>query len=608
LLLFFLWPTFVHGSSFGVGPDEPVYLWWARVGASQGISLVGSRPGTPALISAVAGTLHLSLVPALAGLQYAMGIAIGPAAVALVHGRARGGRAGWLAVGLLAGMFGVHLAGGYVANLAFALAFVAAAAALARRSRRGVLAAILLLGGGGLSHPQFFLVGAGILLIAALAAWILEPEHGWRSDAGRVVEALVGGGAIVGAGLLWSQVGPASLSVDTSKDGFLRRVGLREALHQSYVFRLQENVRRYAPWVTLPLAAVGVLQVRGFTRRFLLAWLACTIVGVPIGIATGWFPPERVMTFGFALPILAGLGLTWIWERTEPRRIATVAVTAVLLVLVAVPTINAQREQQPFMSPEDLAAGAEAGRIAATLPPGTPLVFVVDDLDTSATFLASHVANIARATVPPERADDVYVFVGRVPDYFAGRPTVKGTTEYDTLSRTSLEDLPDGPRALFVVREYDRDPAAFEDPHLVEWTSSVWSDVEDPRTLAPLPGELGGSGPWPIGLSTIAILVVLCVIGSGWARWAFEDPLAAAATATAFGVAALTVTALILERLGVPLTGSWGPTIASALACLLGYGIRSLQGKAMDDPSPEVDQGPDHEAQHERGHDPVTEP
>ena len=179
-----------------------MYLWWARVGAAQGISLVGARPGTPALIPTVAGALHMGLVPALAGLQYALGAAIGAATIALVRGRSHGGRPGWLLAGLFAGMFGVHLAGGYLANLAYALPFIAAAAALARRSRRGVIGAALLLGGGGLSHPQFFLVGGLILIVSAAMAWILEPEHGWRSDAGRVLAALGGGGVVVAAGLL----------------------------------------------------------------------------------------------------------------------------------------------------------------------------------------------------------------------------------------------------------------------------------------------------------------------------------------------------------------------------------------------------------------------
>ncbi|HEY6566865.1 MAG TPA: hypothetical protein VI341_05025, partial [Actinomycetota bacterium] len=509
---------------------------------------------------------------------------------ALVRGRVAGGRPGWLLAGLFAGMFGVHLAAGYVANIAFAAAFVAAAAALAQRDRRGTVAAALLLGGGGLSHPQFFLAGAAILAAAGVLAWILEPEYGWRSDAGRVLAAIGGGGGVMLAGLASMQIGPPRLSVDTSRDGFLRRVGLDGPLRDTYLVRFKENVRRYAPWVTLPLATVGLLQVRGFARRFLLTWLTFTVLAVPIALITRWFPPERVLTFGFALPILAAAGITWIWERTEPRRWLTIGATVVLVGLMAWPTAIAQNEQTPFMSPEDIQAGTEAGRIAATLPPGTPLVFAVDDLDTSASFLATHVANIARATVPADRAQDVFVFVGTIEDYFAERPTVKGSPEYDELSRRSFDELPDGPRALFVVPEYDRDPAAFEDPNLVRWTDHVWSDVPDPRDLAPLPGELVDSNPFAIAGSLILVMGLLWVVGMGWASWATHDRVAAAAVAPAFGLATLTIAALVLERLGVPLTGSWGPTLASVLAGLSGYGVGFLQREVAADASAQVDQ------------------
>jgi hypothetical protein len=585
-VLFLLWTTLAHWWRFGIGPDGPVYMWWARVGAEQGISRVGARPGTPALIPAVTGTLHLPLVPALAGLQYAMGVAIGMASVALVHGRARGGRSGWLLVGLFAGMFSVHLAGAYVANLAFAVTFVAAAAMLARGTTRGTIAAAGLLGAGALCHPQFFLVGAIILVGAAVLSWIAEPEHGWRSDTGRVLEALGGAFVVLAAGLLSVQIGPPRLVVDTSRDGFLRAAGLSDQLRTTYLVRFKENVRRYAPWITLPLAAIGLLQVRDLTRRFLLSWLGFTIAAVPVAIATGWFPPERIMTFGFALPILAALGITWIWERTEPHRRRTVAVTVVLVGLFAFATMNAQLQQEPFLSPEDVQAGTEAGRIAVTLPPGTPLVFVVDDLDTSASFLATHVANIARATVPADRAQDVFVYVGRIGDYFDGEPTIKGSEEYDALSRRSLDALPDGPRAVFLAPEFNRDPTAFGDPRLSRWTDHVWSDLPNPHSPAPVPGEIGASSPPVIVDSTVLVLALLWVIGAAWSRWALPDPVVWAAAAPAFGLAALTVVALILERLGVPMTGSWGPTLASALAGLGGCALLFLEGKVTADPSP----------------------
>jgi hypothetical protein len=477
-----------------------------------------------------------------------------------------------------------------------------------------VIAAALLLGGGGLSHPQFFLAGAAILIAAAAVAWILELEHGWRSDAGRVLAALAGGGLVVGAGLLSMLVGPPRLSADTSKDGFLRRAGFDEALYRNYLARFRENLRRFAPWVTLPLAAMGALQVYGFTRRFLLTWAGFTIVGVPVGIATGWFPPERVMTFGFALPILAAQGLTWVWERTEPRRWLTVIVTAVVLALFTLPALNAQRGQATFVEGEDLRAATLAGRIAATLPPGTPLVFVVDDPDRFVTFNATNVANIARAAVPPDRAGDVYVFVGAVDDLFAGRPTVRGEPEYDALSRLSLEDLPEGDRAVFVAPEFDVDPDALLDHRLVTWvaegepSAAVASTVPHPRALPPGADELTTSSPLAIAAAAIAVLGFLWVLGAGWSRWTFDDRVAAAAAAPAFGVAILTIAALTLERFGVPLDGWWGPALASALAGLGGYALRLVQGHALVDASMHVDEAPDREREHGRGHDPVPDP
>jgi hypothetical protein len=255
--------------------------------------------------------------------------------------------------------------------------------------------------------------------------------------------------------------------------------------------------------------------------------------------------------------------------------------------------------------------GTQAGRIAATLPPGTPLVFLVDDLDTSVTFLATHAANVARATVPADRIQDVHVFVGTIEDYLADRPTVKGAEEYDTLSRRSLDDLPPGPRALFVVRGLHRDPATFDDPRLVQVSDTVWTDVPGitaQTVTTARPGEIEASSPPAIVASSLLALTLLWIIGAGWARWAVDGRVAAWAVAPAFGVATLTIAALALERLGVPLTGSWGPTLASVLAGLGGYGLGLFQGKASVDPPAEVDETPGDEPEHHRGHDPVPEP
>lgn len=586
-MIVFLWPTVQRSWGFGVGPDVPVYMWWTRVGAAQGLSVIGERPGIAATIAAAAGALHLPLVPAIAGMQYALAASVGLGAIALVRGRAEGGRLAWLLAGLSAGLFAVHLGGGYVSNLAFTVPFFAAGAALASRTQRGTDAAAALLGGAGLAHPQFFLVGVVVLAIAALWAFIREPERGWASDAGRVTVAVAGGGAIVGAGLLSMLIGPAKIAVDTSKDAFLRRTGLGSLLEKTYVDRFQEKAWKYAPWALLPLAVAGVPRPRGFTRRFLIAWAMLTLIGVPIGIWSGWFPPDRIITFGFALPVLAALAVAWAYQALEaraPRWVAGTA-TAVLVGLLVWPTLGAWDHQQPFISPEDLQAATEAGRIAATTPPGTPIVVIVNDIDDTATFLAMQAGNILRAAVPPDRAGDVYVYVGDPANYFAGEPTFRGSHEFDTLSRQLLDDIPNGEAAVFVLTPFDRVGGAGADPHFVRWSSDVVSTVPDPRPLAAGGGELTASSSWAIVGSTLLVAALLWTLGYGWSRWTFGDRVSAVAAAPGFGVAALAIVGLLAERLGVPLTGSWGPTLISLVAGGLGYGLLIRKGVPPAEPA-----------------------
>jgi hypothetical protein len=201
LLRVFAWPTLRHQYPFPVGPDVPVYLWWTRVVEWGGPALASERPGAPALVGTIAGVLDRGLVAGLGGLQYALGPAIGLAAAALARGRGRTlPRGGWLAAGVLCGAWATFLGGGYVSNLVFVAAFLAAATALARRTWRGAIAAALLLGGGGITHPGFFAVGAIVLLGAGAWAAVHEGRFAWNTDAGRVAIALGGCGRRCSAG------------------------------------------------------------------------------------------------------------------------------------------------------------------------------------------------------------------------------------------------------------------------------------------------------------------------------------------------------------------------------------------------------------------------
>jgi len=600
LFVVFLYPFVLTGYPVPVGPDVPVYLWWARVGAAEGLSAVGTRPGTPALIPTIAGVIGVGSVTSVAGLQYALGPAIGLAGAALIRGRDRTPQLAWVLGGLLTGIWAVHLGAGYLANLAFVACFLAAAAALARRTRRGAGAAALLLAGGGLAHPQFFVVGAGILLVAVVwSVWLDRDDgaFGSRTDAGRTLAAVAGGGAVVGGALLTMLAGPDALGGDTSKDAFLRRVGALETLGRTYLDRFFRNPGRYAPWVSVPLAAVGawrgiggasdadaVLRVGrrgGFVRRFLFSWVGLTVIAVPFALATRWFPPDRMLTFAFCVPLLAALGVAWICRRIR-RRGWAIAVGVALVVAFAWPALTSWANQRGFLGPQEVADATTVGRIAATLPPGTLLVYVVDEPATSGTFAASHALNVARGTVPPDRTLDVRVYVGDPGRLLDGEPTIRDDRLFTLASTTSLEGIPpDRPREVFVIADFARGERSFDDPRLVRWSDGLATTVPGPRPLEEVSGEPGVSSPVAMSLAAVATFVLLAAIGYGWARWAIDAVGAALAAAPACGVAVLTVVAVAAERIGAPLDATVTAFAISAVAGGLGYVLLAVRRPAL---------------------------
>ena len=596
LFAVFLFPFLSTRYPVPVGPDVPVYLWWARVGASEGLSVVGSRPGAPALIPTVARVLGTGSLTSVAGLQYALGPAIGMAGAALIRGRDDAPRVAWVLGGFLTGVWAVHLGAGYLSNLVFVACFLAAAASLAQRTRRGAAAATVLLAGGGLAHPQFFAVGAAILV--AVVAWSLWDRQagglGWRTDAGRTLLALGGSALVVGAGILSLFAGPSAIAGDTSKDAFLRRTGEWATLRETYLDRFFRNPGRYAPWAAVPLALLGawrglggidddraILRVGrrgGFVRRFLLAWLVITVVAVPFAVVTRWFPPDRMLTFAFCVPLLAALGLTWLCGRITSRG-WSIAVGVGLVIAFSWPALASWATQRGFLGPNELANAATAGRIAATLPTDTVLVFVVDEASGDAMFAASHALNVARGTVPPERADDVRIYVGEPTNLLDGEPTVRPSRLFTLASTTSLAGIPSGrPMEVFVVADFAHTDGSFDDPRLVRWSSGVASTVPDPRPLRAVSGEPAISSPAAMSLAAIATFSLLTAIGFGWARWTVGPTGAALAAAPAFGVATLTIVAVAAERVGAPLHSTATGIALSALAGGGGYLLVALRG------------------------------
>ena len=480
---------------------------------------------------------------------------------------------------LLAGTFSVHLVAGYLANLVLATTFLAAAACLAG-SRRRWWAAALLLAGGGLAHPPFLVHAIVVLLGAAALAW----RVGAREEARDIALSVTAGGLVAGTGVLATIAGPGPIDAETSKDGYLRRAGLDAQLIDAYRERFRLRAARYVQWISVPLAIAGTRAATGFLRRFLGSWLAVIAVGIPVGYATGWLPPDRLVTFGFAVPIGAALGLAWVHRRLGARTLAHVAVV-LLGGWMIVGAVLAWGRQRPFISPDEARLAETVSIVTGVYTPkGTPIVFLIDDEDNTASFLASRAANIGRAAAFPGRAPDVYVFVGTATDFFDGHPTERGDAEYDALSELTFAGIPrDAVPAVFVIAPFYRGSDAATHPRLFEL---------EPGLLAsepgfPTPGFAGGreslawgpSSPGGIATATAGILALLTVLGLGYARASFDELVVVIATAPAFGTAALTLAAVVLDRLGLRLAGLGVALAAPALAGLGGLALLVVKRK-----------------------------
>jgi hypothetical protein len=589
-----------HDLRFPVGPDAPVYLWWMRAAGHDGLSVVGQRPGTPALMLTVAGTLHLSPVAATAGMEVAAGVAVGLASCAFARMCEGASRPVWVLGGVLAGTFAVHLVAGYLSNLLFAVGFLGACAALSVGRRRATVAAVLLLGGAGLAHPQFLVPGAATLLL--VAGWALVVRRDGR-EFGRIAWTVGGAAAVVGAGLVSMLIGPAPLSGDTSRDGFLRHAGLRDLVRAAYADRFVHRWTRYVQWVSLPLAAAGSLRTRDTGGRILRAWLLVIVAGIPVGLVTGLFPADRLITFGYAVPILAGFGTVWLYGRLAasrggPRLAA--GACAVLVVTMMAGAFIAWARQTPFTTEGQITQLEVLNRYVAGTPADATIVVRVDSGDDATTFAATQAANLIRASVPPDRIPDVNIVVAS--DRVTGPPDEERRLLSEITAREARAAIADANGRVLFARLGTFFP--FWLTHAVE---PVGGPLDGPTVAPGVQIDAQGFEPSPapepidplepsstagiVGAS-LAVLAFLWIAGYGWARTAL-DRTSAVALAPAFGAAGLTLVAVVAERAGLPLSGWVGPTVASVLAGAGGYLCRfrlGAQGQAVAAPSAQVDQ------------------
>jgi hypothetical protein len=111
-------------------------------------------------------------------------------------------------------------------------------------------------------------------------------------------------------------------------------------------------------------------------------------------------------------------------------------------------------------------------------------------------------------------------------------------------------------------------------------TVAILKPPPDGRPLpSPTPNPLPTVAPVGIGLASILVLVVLGIVGLGWASVSVASTVTRIALAPAFGTAALIVGALVVDRIGIRIDGVVPPIVA-LLAAAGGYAVLLFQGRA----------------------------
>lgn len=610
LLVLYLLHPIIGGRRLPIGPDGPVYTWWTNLAAAEGLGVIPQRPGVPGLALLLGAVFRTEPVETLALLGPVLAAACGLAGAALVETTLGPStfRAG--AAALLVGAFAGYLAAGWLANLALAVLFLAAAAslALAGRSWRAVGGATALLVAGGLSHLLFLVLGV-VILTGVVAYQVPEAirqvrrgRRPWDTSAARIAAAAAGGTA--GAALGFGLMARTPVRAITSQDALLRRIGLRDVLTSWLWQRLLVDGRRAA----FPIAAAGWLVWSGLRRpattpdpgwkedrsdrRFLAAlcgtWALVTAVGLLAFSLTGWGPANRLLPFAFFVPVLAAVGFHREVKGPGRALLRRGAAWAAAAVIVG-GGLYAWVDRPPYVEEAELLATRGAVRSIAHLPPGTPLVFVVDTAEDAAGFHVIRFSNVIRMELPPERVRDLRIAVGRPADFLAGRPSLNGDLEHDRISEVTVSQTAGPARrgAVLVVQPFNH-PGFGEAVGLGTVVAPDVVSLRGARAIrAPTAAQTRpGLGPGPLVLLSVVSLALLGVVGAGWARWMLPGAgaLAAACAAPSVGLAVAVFSVYAADRLALAAGGPAG-LLAGIVLAAAGYVAAALRRPAAAPPA-----------------------
>jgi hypothetical protein len=618
------------------GDDGMFYVVSLRSVAHLGLAdpQIAARPGFP-LVGSILGAVTGSSPWAMAvGAPIAFAAATGFAAAAIarrwrLHGH------GLAAFAFLAATSGViaRLVAGKVENL-MALWLMAAVLAVAMWSgelsgrlaswrghgheggdtdsrpfwsgwlRRGIPAAALMCATTLVEWP-LAVTFAAILAAAWLLSWLVgrraSATGGGIEDSETtlrllVLASLAGLGVGLLAAFVWSGAGSGIQNLPPS---------------YRYGARLREELSLVRPWVTAPLVAVGLWVAAGRERRppaltvVLSVWLAGTVAVLAAGWAGVPGPTYRALTIALPVVLAASAAPLVPFVRagrrrrpmvsTLPRWCAVAAATGLTVAALAPGALFWwQATLGTPTSVEQLSEVSAVARYAHSLPAGAPPVVLVVGrirLPFAESLLYSR---MAASVLPPGEPGRVLVFVGRVEDALAGRPSTGMGPGEDAVLRRLFSDVePALAAGCPILSGRDLDPDGYRS------ATSAGAPLIGGRSVAVVRGPNPAEGQssairvvpvpaWPqLTVVSLLVLLVLGAAGLGWSTlWLPAAPREIRLLmAPAFGAASLAVIALILVHAGVrPSGGGAWATLALSLVAGGGAWARGRREAALHSP------------------------
>jgi hypothetical protein len=601
LFLFYFLAYRARGYAMPVGFDAPWYVWRARFLGAEGLGPLGTsvRPGhaiLASILSALTGLSQLRMAVVLPlVLVSVFALAVGAFWAAGV-GAGGGALRRWLwavAVVVSGTLVGAsRLIGENVANLLMLALVVGAIAALARRvgGNRGWWCAVALLVAAGLAHWIFLGVAMAVLTLAAalgLPASLRARRTGaswWSTESGMVVGAVaVAGGVMV-------------LLIEAILRGGFRTFEIKEDPRR-YLPKFRTDLSRLRVPALLPVSLVGGAALGrerdrpnheyGFWLRVLVAWTAVSVIGMIYGAVTSDLPPHRFLTLLVAVPgavaLAAAVGL--ITDVTERRagRLAGAAVASLAVAGLAIPGALAWYRHGPgvWIDPTALRQAETASAYLERLPPGQPVIFLVDAHGRAGLISVPLKERVIRVGLEPEQQPQAHFFAGEPSDLLAGRATPVRSERL----RRALQPYWDDVRTVLgrdppviVLQAYAK--GQFDEATRLGATAAgpgvaVLRGFRLAQELPPAPA------PRPVPRTAVgtlwgfAIFAALFAAGAGWTLLLLGPGTPSAVVACAMpaiGCAVLMIGGLAAARAGVRLGGPGG-VITFALIAAAGVTV-----------------------------------